>query len=86
MRFRARAEATARSIEQALELSLPEAQAKAVTDIIETAIIDEAREERERCALVAQHCCSHDKDLAHKTADTIRLADEALITNLMALR
>ncbi|MCP4330713.1 MAG: hypothetical protein GY791_20150 [Alphaproteobacteria bacterium] len=86
MRFRERADATVKSIAGGLNLDLSDSQVKQMTDIVEQAIIDEAREERERCATVAHHCCREDMDLAHKTARTIREANEALITNLMAMR
>ena len=68
MRFRERAEKTAGAVTDGLGLELSETQAKGLADIIEKAIIAEAREERERCAVVAHHCCSADMDLAHKTA------------------
>ena len=86
MRFRERAEKTAGAVTDGLGLELSEAQAKGLADIIEKAIIAEAREERERCAVVAHHCCSADMDLAHKMAKTIREADEVLIANLQGLR
>jgi hypothetical protein len=86
MRFRERAEQTAASVKDSLGLELSEAQAKGLADIIEKAIITEAREERERCAIVAKHCCKEDEDLAHKTAQTIREANEALIANLLGMR
>ena len=86
MRFRERAEQTAAAVKDGLGLELSEAQAKGLADIIEKAIVSEARDERERCAIVAQHCCREDEDLAHKTAETIRKANEALIANLMGMR
>ena len=86
MRFRERAEQTAAAVKDGLGLELSEAQAKGLADIIEKTIIDEAREERERCAVVAKHCCREDEDLAHKTAETIREANEALIANLQGMR
>ncbi len=86
MRFRERAEKTAGAVTDGLGLELSAAQAKGLADIIEKAIIAEAREERERCAVIAHHCCREDMDLAHKTAETIREANEALIANLQGMR
>ena len=86
MRFRERADATVKRITDNLSLDLSEGQLRKLADLIEEAIIQEAREERERCATVALHCCSEDMDLAHKTARTIREADEALLANLMSMR
>jgi hypothetical protein len=86
MRFRERAEKTAGAVTDGLGLELSETEAKELADIIEKAIIAEAREERERCAVVAHHCCREDMDLAHKTAETIREANEVLIANLQGMR
>ena len=86
MPFRKRAEAAAAEVARSLELDLSEDLLNRMVAIIESALISEARDERERCAHVALHVCNEQKELAHKAASAIRADDRALITNLMAMR
>ncbi len=86
MQFRRRAEAAADEVIEGLGLDLSDEQSKKMVRIIESALISEARDERERCAHVAMHVCGEHEDLAHEAARKIRADDRVLITNLMAMR
>lgn len=71
---------------EALDTSPSEEQAKAVSAIILEAVIKAVQESRSTFVDVARECCSADRDLAHKIAEEIRLANIALIANLSSLR
>ena len=70
----------------ALDTSPSEEQAKAVTSVIQEAVIKAVQESRSTCVDAATECCSADRDLAHKIAEKIRLANIALIANLSSMR
>ena len=58
----------------------------AVKSVIQEAVIKAVLETRSTCVDVAKECCSADRDLAHKVAEEIRLANTALIANLSSMR
>lgn len=59
---------------------------KAVLKIIESVIIDTVNELCERSSKEINKCCSADLDKAHKLNEELRLAREAVITNLSSMR
>ena len=54
--------------------------------VIQEAVIQAALESRSACVDVARECCAADRDLAHKLAEEMRLANNALIANLSSMR
>lgn len=86
MTLRKRAERIAGEALAALDLSTDDPRAEAVVRIVEQAIIDVVLEERERCANVVLALGTADEDKAHKIADEIHRAENALVANLSALR
>ena len=84
MKLRERADHVATSIFSTLGTSLDDDQAKAVSDVIEKAIIDVVLEERARCANVAVAHGTPDADRASKIADAIRRAEDAEIAGRAA--
>jgi hypothetical protein len=86
MNFRERSQSCASSVCSILQAAPSPQQEKKVADAIEQAIIEAVRENAERCAKVAQACCSADRDLAHKIAEEIRRQNTALIANLEGMR
>lgn len=86
MNFRKRAERAAGEIGSLLGASPDAAQAKAMADAIEKAIIEAVLAESERCVKVAHTCCSPDLDKAHKIAEEIKRTHTALVANLSSLR
>ena len=86
MTFRSKSEEAAKSVFAALEMTPGDDQMTAVTKVIEQAVIATAAEVNQRCATVAQKCCSPDQDLAHKIAKEIEQTHVALIANLSAMR
>ncbi len=86
MTFRARSENTAKAVLSALALSPTDEQTKAVTAVIERALVDAVADANRRCSQLAKACCSADRDLAHKIADEIERSHQALIANLSSLR
>ncbi len=79
-------EAATQGVIEALDASPSEEQAKAVSALIQEAVIKAALESSSTCVDVARECCSVDRDLAHKIAEEIRLANTALIANLSSMR
>jgi hypothetical protein len=79
MKLRERADRVATSIFSAMQTSPDTDLAKAVTDVVEKAIIDVVLEERQRCANVAVGHGTPDADLANKIAEDIRRARDAEI-------
>ena len=86
MNFREQADKAAGAVAEAFGAAPTTKQAKAAADVIEQAIIVSYQDAAERCAKVASDCCAADRDLAHKVADQIQLANTALIANLSSLR
>ena len=79
MKLRERADRIAKSVFSALQTSPDADRAKAVTDLIEKAIIDVVLDERLRCANVAVAHGTPDADRASKIASAIRRAEDAEI-------
>ncbi len=79
MKLRDRADSVAKSVFSALQTSPDAERAKAVTDVIEKAIIDVVLDERQRCANVATAHGTPDADRASKIAAAIRRAEDAEI-------
>jgi len=69
-----------------LGVSLSEAQSKELKQIIEQALIDAVVATSTQSSEAAAQCCSADRDLAHKIAERIELANKALIANLSGMR
>ena len=86
MTFKDRANDTAREVFRILGLVPTKDQAGAVAVRIERALVQSAVESAQHCAKVALDCCPEDRDIAHKIARGLRQAEQALITNLSALR
>lgn len=86
MTIREHAKKAAEAALAALDAAPDEAQKNAVTMAIEKAMIDLMREDEERYAKAALHCCAHDLDTAHKIAEEVRRANTALIANLSSMR
>lgn len=86
MSFRTRSEEAAKAIFSALNVDPSDGQTKEIIAIVERAVVETAVEANQRCSDVARDCCSADRDLAHKIADEIGRAHQALITNLSAMR
>jgi len=86
MDLRERAEKAVQDVCASISVTLDEEQAKRVSDVIEKALIDLMREAAKHHSVVVQDCCSADRDMAHKIADGIRQANDALIANLQGLR
>jgi hypothetical protein len=84
MTLRERADRIAKSIFSALQTSPDAERAKAVTEVIEKAIIDVVLEERQRCANVAVAHGTPDADRASKIAADIRRAENAEIAGRAA--
>ncbi len=62
------------------------AQGDKVAQAIEQVIVKALQKSVERSTDAATHVCSADRDMAHKIAEEIGLANKALIANLSALR
>ncbi len=86
MTFKDRANDTAREVFRILGLEPTNDQAAAVAVRIERALVKSAVESTQHCTKVALDCCPEDRDIAHKIAVGLRQAEQALITNLSALR
>ena len=86
MDLRVRAEIAVKDACKAISANLREEEERKVADVIERAIVDAvlAGARESRSAAVA--CCSADQDMAHKLAEEIERANNALIANLSALR
>lgn len=61
-------------------------QRKAVDAVIEDLVIEAMRECAATCGHAASACCSEDEDMAHKVAQEVKQAQEALVANLSSLR
>ena len=86
MNITERAESAAKAAYAVLQVTPSEGQDRSVTDAIEQAIINAVLEESTRCTNVVLECCSPDLDTAHKVAQEIRRANQALIANLSSMR
>lgn len=86
MSFRTQAETAAQAVQAALGSDLGPEETKTITNIIEQAIIDSARQVHESCAKVVVDCCPEDRDIAHKITRQINQQRDALIVNLSSLR
>jgi hypothetical protein len=61
-------------------------QRTALKKVIEGVVVEAMREAAASSSRVAQKCCSHDLDMAHKVAQGVEQAHTALIANLSSLR
>ena len=84
MTMREQAERLATSVFGALEASPSADQAKKATDMIEQMIIDVVLGERQRCASAVISDGTPDADRAHKLAEDIRRAHDAMIAGRAA--
>ncbi len=62
------------------------AQGDKIAQAIEQVIVKALKKSVERSTDAATHVCLADRDMAHKIAEEIGLANKALIANLSALR
>lgn len=85
-RLREIAEEATKGIDALLETHLTAEQSKAVSELIENAVIGALLEGQHRAVDAALHCPEADQDMAHKIATAIRLKNDALIVNLSSLR
>lgn len=81
-----RAQHTATALLSVLQATPSDEQREELLRLLEHAFVNCVLEEGERCTHVVMQCCSADLDLAHKTAETIRRNNEALVANLSSLR
>ena len=86
MELKQRALSAVSEIEGIAGVRLSSEQRNAVDRIIEDLVIEAMRECEASYGHAARNCCSGDQDMAHKIADEIRRARQALIANLSALR
>jgi hypothetical protein len=86
MDLRERAEKAVQDVCATISVTLDEEQREGVANVIENALIDLMREAAKHHSVVIHDCCSADRDMAHKIADGIRQANDALIANLQGLR
>ncbi len=86
MSYRSHAETAAEAVQALLGTDPGPENAEKITDIIERAIIESARQVHESCAKVVVDCCPQDRDIAHKITSRIHQKRDALIANLNSLR
>ena len=86
MKLQQYVETATQGVFEALDTSPSEEQAKSVAAVIQEAVIKAVLESRSTCVDAARECCAADRDLAHKIAEEIRLANTALIANLSSMR
>ncbi len=86
MKLQQYVETASQGVIEALEASHNEEQAKAVSTVIQEVVIKAILESRSTCVDAAKECYSADRNLAHKVAEEIRLANTALVANLSSMR
>jgi hypothetical protein len=86
MSYRSQAQTAAEDVWALLGTDPGSDNAKKITDIIERAIIESARQSHESCAKVVVDCCPQDRDIAQKITTRIHQKRDALIANLSSLR
>ena len=73
-------------IEKTLPNPLTDTQVKAISKVVEEALINAVNESSKNCATAAVVCCGPEADLAHKIAEDVERARHALVANLMSMR
>ena len=73
-------------IAKVLGTAMSDDQRALVSKIVEQAVIDAAVSTSQKCSDVVKFHSGHEADLAHKLAEELRLAETALIANLMGMR
>ena len=66
--------------------SLSESEAAAISEIIENTLVEAVGKTSKRFSETAVICCGPEADLAHKISEEMKLAQKALIANLMGAR
>jgi hypothetical protein len=66
--------------------SLSESETAAISEIIENTLVKAVGETSEHFSETAVICCGPEADLAHKIAEEMKLAQKAIIANLMGER
>ena len=62
------------------------AQGDKIAEAIEQVIVKALKKSVERSTVAATEVCSADRDMAHRIAEEINLANQVLIANLSAMR
>jgi len=86
MNLKKQAQAMVAKTSATLGVPLSEEQSKALQKIIEQTLIDTVNAATTHSSEAARQCCSADRDLAHKIAEQIELANKALVANLSGMR
>ena len=73
-------------ISKSLSTTLTESETRAISKIIEHALIKAVNQASEKCTDAAVICCGPEADLAHKIAEEVDRAQYALIANLTSMR
>lgn len=73
-------------ISDTVSSSLSESEIEAISKIIWKTLIEASRQTSQCCTKAAVVCCGPEADIAHKIAEDVERAQQALIANLMAAR
>lgn len=86
MELKKKAQKAVWDIEEIVGAQFSLGQKEAIDKVIEELVIEAMRECEASYGHAARHVCHEDEDMAHKIADQIGQAREALIANLSGLR
>ena len=86
MKIKKLADNAVSEIDKSLPDSLSDAEKKAISDIVESTLLEAVGHTTESCREAAVICCGPEADLAHKISEEVSLAQKALIANLMGPR
>lgn len=73
-------------IDKTVSASLTEHETAAITKIIDDTLVRAVSEATQSCSKAAVICCGPEADMAHKIAEEVDQARQALIANLMSMR
>lgn len=73
-------------INEILPLEMSEDETAAIRKIIENTLLEAVAQASRSCREAAVICCGPEADIAHKIANEVKLAQKALIANLMGPR
>lgn len=86
MKIKKLADNAVQEIDKSLPDSLSDAERKAISVIVERTLLEAVGQTTDSCREAAVICCGPEADLAHKISEEVRLAQKALIANLMGPR
>lgn len=86
MKIKRLTEKTIAQIKDSVSSPLSDSDITALSRIIEGALVDAVVHSTKSCSSAAVTACGPESDLAHKIAQEVKLAQNALIENLKSMR